>query len=39
LYKVLDDKIQQYEKDLLANVYPKEKELELGVIVIHFELI
>ena len=38
LYKVLGDKIKDYEKEILSKVYSKEKEEKYGVLVIHFEL-
>lgn len=39
LYLVLGDRIKDYEREILERVYSKEKELEYGILVIHFELI
>lgn len=38
LYLVLGDRIKNYEREILERVYSKKKELEYGVLVIHFEL-
>ena len=39
LYNVFDDKIKNYEKEILSKVYSKEKEKKYGVLVIHIELL
>ena len=39
LYRVLGDKINNYEKKILKKVYSKEKEEKYGVLVIHFEVL
>jgi len=38
LYKVMGDRVKDYEREILERVYSKEKVLEFGVLVIHFEL-
>ncbi len=39
LYKVMGDRILDYEREILERVYSEERVLEFGVLVIHFELI
>jgi ASC-1-like (ASCH) protein len=39
LYKVMGDKIKDYEREILGRVYSEEKVKEFGVLVIHFELV
>jgi len=39
LYNIFNNKINNYEKEILKRVYTKEKENQYGVLVIHFELL
>lgn len=39
LYSVFNDRIKDYEKEILKKVYSKEKEDKYGVLVIHIELL
>ncbi|MCK4650534.1 ASCH domain-containing protein [Candidatus Pacearchaeota archaeon] len=39
LYSVFNDRIKDYEKEILKKFYSKEKEDKYGVLVIHIELL